>query len=205
MNLHHEIRLPKFLLAFLSITTGFATSHVTTKAGYDVIKLDNNLARRIYQLVNCRINLNQFEDLQTFFKGRCGKLYSFRLTDLTDYKAENQLLGYGNNSLKEFKLIKTYHDAVNPYNRQLKLPNLDSLEVKVNDEIRADYIFDSNQAAIVFNQAIAQDAAVTASFTFDVMARFNVSELQYKFSPDGTVTLNDIEIKEVVGAFLMKK
>jgi uncharacterized protein (TIGR02217 family) len=50
----------------------------------------------------------QIDELIAFFRARRGKAYSLRFKDWTDYKANGQLLGTGDDALTQFQLVKHY-------------------------------------------------------------------------------------------------
>jgi uncharacterized protein (TIGR02217 family) len=194
----HNVNLPKDIEIFAVGTIEFSTICVSAKSGREIRVSNSILPRRNYLLKDCRLSEGQFETFSSFFCARGGKRYAFRLRDRCDFKIKNQLLGKGNNLIFEFQLVKTYPDSAAPYIRQITKPVKDSVSVYSDKEKIIPKLINWDKGIIVLSSPLPKDENIFADFQFDVPVRFDKDNFQYDFNEDGTISLDDVRLIEVL-------
>lgn len=190
-----DTKLPDFLSIFLLGGPSFITSKITTRSGYDVLKLEHEHARVEYRIDNCTITIQQFAELNAFFRSRRGEVRAFKMRDYADYRVNNEELVPINKKRNKFLLTKTYIDDISPYKRVIHLPTINSMTLSTTQgQSRQVVMLDS--PFIIIDQDIAEGEKLIASFEFDVMVKFNNSTLKYKYNDDSTVNVYDISLSE---------
>ena len=193
---HHEIRLPEFMCLFITAKPEFLTHVAETISGRNCrfLSREKNLQR--YSITNCRVNYEQFEQFNNFFKGRRGQYYSFRLRDLADCKVTKQLIAIGDGNGREYQLYKLYPDPINPYKRPTKKLVENTVKIYLDDqEIKAKVDLDTG--IVMLNDNLPKQKKLVADFTFDVQVRFCQDSFEYTYSPDGSIELKTIELVEI--------
>lgn len=151
MNNFHDILLPEFLNTHLKGGPSFATSHASSISGREIRIAEREYAVQKYNLSGSRINREQFERFNCFFRCRKGMNYAFRAKDYADFKLENQVVGSHNNKSLSFEIFKKYDDNISSYQRRIRALRPDS--VKCNMDVRAiDYI----NGIIFMNEALQE-------------------------------------------------
>jgi len=198
MSDFHSVNLPKYIEIFAVATTEFSTFCAVTKSGREVRSSNSLLPKRSYLLQNCRLSKVQFEAFNDFFYARNGKRFAFRLRDYCDSKVEKQLIGVGNGVLMEFQLIKRYKDSIAPYTRKITNPAAEIVQVYLGEDLVVPEEVDLKTGIITLPEAAADEVEVFASFEFDVPVRFENDSYQYSFNEDGTISLDNVKLIEVV-------
>jgi len=197
MNEFHNINLPKYIEVFAVATIEFSTICASTKSGREIRNASSLVPKRSYLLKDCRMSRNQFEAFNSFFYARCGRRYAFRLKDYCDFKVEKQLIGKGDGISKDFQLIKTYHDSLAPYVREITKPLDKSVTIYTDKDIIVPKLINSETGVVTLTDALPENVELFASFEFDVPVRFEQDSFQYSFNKDGTISLDDVRLVEV--------
>ncbi len=154
-------------------------------------------------------SLDDLHDVLAFFEARRGSLHAFRFRDPFDMKScrpdqavspADQLLGTGDGSRVRFALVKRYGEGDDAYERPVSRPTGDSLRVAVAGEERfspGDFSFDAESAEIVFGEAPAIGAVVTAGYEFDVPVRFDTDRLSMNLASFKAGQIPSIPLVEV--------
>ena len=154
--------------------------------------------RRKYMLNNCFLSLGQFEIFNSFFIARAGQKYSFRLKDHFDFVVEKQVLAIGTGTETTFQLNKIYSDNVSPHTRKITKPKPQTLSIWNNTEHIVEHSINYNSGVVILNAPLEIDHQIIASFEFDVPVRFVNDSFEYSFNIDGTISLDKIEMIEVI-------
>jgi uncharacterized protein (TIGR02217 family) len=194
----HDVSLPQYIEIFAVGSSEFTTSCVSSMSGREARSSDTQTARRRYILKNCKLSATQFDEFNSFFMARAGKRFSFRLKDYFDFKVDKQIIATGDDIETKFQLHKFYPDNFAPYVRNITKPKINTLRFWANRE----EVFPQE---IGFNTGIIQLAAplearvqLVASFEFDVPVRFAHDNFSYSFNQDGTISLDNAELIEVL-------
>lgn len=198
MTNFHNINLPSFLEIFACGVSEFSTSYASTKSGREIRSSDNIIPRKKYILRNCRLSESQFELFNSFYVARAGRRYSFLLKDYFDYKVEKQLIAVGDGVTDQFQLRKTYFDSISSHVRSIKKPKQDTILIWVDQEQQNIKELDENLGKVTLGAPPPEHSQVIASFEFNVVVRFNNDSFEYSFNDDGTISLDNIEMIEVI-------
>ena len=198
MSDFHNVNLPSYIEIFAVATIEFSTICASTKSGREVRNAISLRPKRTYQLKDCRLSRTQFEIFNSFFYARCGKRYAFRLKDHFDYKVKKQLIGKGDGSIKEFQLVKIYQDSKAPYIREITKPLGKSVSIFTDEDKIVPEEINLKTGKIKLSNALSENAELFANFEFDVPVRFDKDSFQYSFNQDGTISLDDVRLVEVL-------
>ena len=129
--------------------------------------------------------LDEIHDVIRFFEERRGRLHGFRWKDHADFRscapgriqtATDQVQARGDGVTREFPLIKTYGTA-NAWVRRIAKPVAGSLMAAVNG-VPTNTVLDAVAGIMLFAQAPANGAVITAGYEFDVPVRFDTDRLE---------------------------
>lgn len=193
----HDVILPNSISKFAIGSSEFLTSCASSMSGREVRHSDNLMPKRRYFLKDARLSKKQFELLNSFFKARAGKRFSFLIKDHFDYKVNKQLIFTGNGKSQEFQLKKTYEDSLSPFVRNITKPSIKTIKFWQNEiEVFAEFV-DKNNGTVKFSEIIEDGQKIYASFNFYVAVRFVNDNLQYSSNDDGTIMIDNAELIEV--------
>ena len=194
----HNINLPNFVEIFAIGVSEFSTSCATSMSGREIRSSDQKIPRRKYTLKECKLSVTQFESFNSFFIARCGQRYGFRLKDYCDFSAIKQSINPCHNLRNIFQLSKTYEDNVTPHIRKITKPKISTIKLSINDKEIVPQHIDANLGIVTLNNSLEISQELIASFEFDVPVRFAIDSFQYNLNTNGTISLNNIEIIEVI-------
>lgn len=194
----HNVNLPKYIEIFAVAVTEFSTHCAITKSGREIRNSNSMLPKRSYILKDCRLSKKQFEAFNNFFYARMGKKFSFRLKDYCDFKVEKQLIDKGDGVVKEFQLVKLYSDPVAPYIRKITKPTSESIHLYLGEEPIVPESIDLELGCVSLTDPVPEESELYASFEFDISVRFERDSYQYSFNSDGTISLDDVKLIEVI-------
>lgn len=164
---------------------------------------------------------SQIREIYEFCRAREGSTHSFRFKDWLDYSSnplcrpdnyvapdnEDQAIGLGDNTTKDFYLVKTYEvGGPNPRIRNILLPIASSVVVAldgVNQASGWSLITSPGQKPIIrFTSAPGFGVQITAGYEFDVHARFGEDasralEISLDEFGSGSIS-NDVMIDEII-------
>jgi uncharacterized protein (TIGR02217 family) len=166
-------------------------------------------SRRKY---NAGYGLRKRDDIATliaFFEDVRGRLNSFRMKDLTDYKSclpsetvspLDQAIGEGDGVTTQFQLVKSY-GLSNPYLRPIYLPITATVRVAldgVEQTQGVDYTVGNQTGIILFAfPPTSGGTEVTAGFEFDVPVRFDTDHLAINLAAWDAGEAPDVPLIEV--------
>lgn len=162
----------------------FNTTITTLFGGYEQRNQNWSTSRGRWDISTGIKNSTDYAEVLAFFRARRGRARGFRFKDWGDYVGTSQLIGTGDASTTQFQLKKLYTSGGVTYSRDITKPVDGTVSVFVDsvaqDEGSAnDYTLDTTTGIITFNSgSIPGDGlSVTATFQFDVPARFDVDHL----------------------------
>ena len=141
----------------------------------------------------------QISKLLIFFRARLGKAIGFRFKDWSDYSAQNEVIGIGNDELTHFQLIKSYKNGNSEYIRKITKPVLNSIEIYCDNKklINDTYQINYTTGIINFNSPIKKNTKITANFEFDVPVRFDSDSLPISIDSKNLYSCNNIKLVEI--------
>jgi len=186
----HEVRFPANL-SFGSVGgPERRTEVVTLSNGFEERNTPWAQSRRRYDAGISMRSLDDIELLIGFFEARQGQLFGFRWKDWSDFKScapsgevgfEDQEIGTGDGTRREFSLIKRYRSGLQNYDRPVTKPVAGSVRVGLDGAELSEtvhYSVDAETGTIGFLEPPEAGAAITAGFEFDVPVRFDTDSIQ---------------------------
>ena len=131
-----------------------------------------------------------------FFEERRGRFHSFLWRDGLDHAATDEAIGTGDGETVSFQLVKRYGASFDPYLRPISKPVSGTVVVKV-DGVVTDVATDPLTGIVTLAEPPAEEAAVTASFEFDVPVRFDTDRLDIELSSFDAAEAPGIPLIEV--------
>jgi uncharacterized protein (TIGR02217 family) len=186
----HEIRFPTGIALGATGGPERRTEIVTLSTGHEERNSRWADSRRRY---NAGYGIRALDDIHAviaFFEERRGRLYGFRWRDALDWKScapggtpssLDQAIGEGDGEATTFRLTKTYGSVHAPYRRDIRKPVAGSVRMAVGGieiEEGSGWSCDLTEGLIVFAEAPAEGASITAGFEFDVPVRFDTDRLE---------------------------
>jgi len=124
--------------------------------------------------------------LHSFFMARRGMARGFRFKNHDDFEADSQTLGVGDASTAGFQLVKVYEPSgPAPLTRKITKPVSGTVDVYLDavlQTITTDYTIDTTTGIVTFNAPPGSGEVVTASFDFDIPARFDTDHFSLELS-----------------------
>ncbi|MBQ4874854.1 MAG: DUF2460 domain-containing protein [Rickettsiaceae bacterium H1] len=192
--LFSEIRFPKDISYGAVGGPEFSTDIITTKNGYEQRNINWLSARIRYNVSHGVKTAKQLAQLISFFRDRKGKAYGFRFKDWMDFKCANQKIGNGNGQVKKFQLIKSYLKSTRIINK----PVGKTVKIFVNEqELKTGYEVDYQTGLVIFDNPPKTEEIITATFEFDIPARFDTDILSASIDQSNIYSWNNIPIVEI--------
>lgn len=153
--------------------------------------------------------LSDFRAILAMWRAHTGSLYPFRFRDWSDYTATNHVFANGTGSLTTFQLAMVYDPSrillgtagTLFYVRDITLPNLSTVTIRVNGVLQATPANYSISAAglVTFTTAPAAASDIAWSGEFDVPVRFDTDQLPVIMQEADLASIRSIPIREVIG------
>jgi len=171
-----EVDFPVAIGQEASVSPGFSTNIVTSASGHEYRNANWSEARLRFDAGPGVRSEAELATLIDFFRARRGRAVAFRFRDPFDHASGafgteptpfDQLLGEGDGVKTRFALRKLYGEA----ERRISRPVAGSVRVAVGGAERVSgWALDGG--VVVFDEAPASGAIVSAGFLFDVPVRF---------------------------------
>jgi uncharacterized protein (TIGR02217 family) len=155
--------------------------------------------------------LDALAQVVAFFEERRGRLHGFRWRDRLDHASAapgapvtplDQTIGTGDGVATTFQLAKVYGGAHAPYSRPIAKPAAGSVRVAVDAVEQTEavaFTCDVTSGVVTFlsGHVPAEDAVVTAGFTFDVPVRFDTDYLEVDLTAFAAGNIPRIPLVEI--------
>ncbi|MCT7376061.1 DUF2460 domain-containing protein [Chelativorans salis] len=169
-------------------------------------------SRRHYDVGTGVRSIEDLYAVLAFFEARRGSLHAFRFRDPFDWKscgphetpsAFDQVIGVGDGVRERFRLVKTYGEGADAYERGITRPVAESMLVAVAGvpkAISADYSIDRETGEVLFvGGAVPREGeGVTAGYEFDVPVRFDIERLSASMTAFKAGQIPSIPLVEVL-------
>jgi len=193
----HKIKLPSYLATQAVGSPMFATSLASTASGREARLADRTKAVQKYTISSCRLSGQQFEEFNAFFRARMGMQFSFLMRDYADCSLRDQALTPQPSDPTRFEIVKTYQDQLNPYERRITKVALGSVQLHAGGlDVRA--IIDHDNGLVTLEQPLQAEQRLIINATFDVCVRFCSDHFKYQMDQCGSVTIDELELVEVL-------
>jgi uncharacterized protein (TIGR02217 family) len=185
----HEVRFPTRLSLGALGGPERRTEIVTLVNGFEERNTPWAESRRSYDAGLGMQTLDDVADTIAFFESRLGQLYGFRWKDWSDFKsckpsenisANDQSIGTGDGTSTVYRLVKIYSSGDQSVSRTITKPVTDTVKIAVDGvELLpgVDFTVEDTSGEVTFTSAVANGAAITAGFVFDVPVRFGLDRL----------------------------
>lgn len=197
MKHFHDITLPDFVSIYAKGGPCFSTICSISASGRELRISERNKAINDYEISGCYLSVEQFGQLNSFFRARQGKQFAFRMKDYADYKLSEQILAIGDGISKDFPIFKSYEDKYNPYNRRVTKVVLSTVQITIGDQAVSKECIDE-QGVINLDQPLSKGEELKISADFDVLVRFDSDNFEYSFMEDGSILIEDLKVVEVL-------
>lgn len=165
-------------------------------------------ARRRYDAGLGLRGLDDVHAVITFFEARMGMLHAFRWLDWAESKscapseepsAFDQPLGAGDGSTTSFQLVRVYASGGTEYHRPITKPVVGGVKVGMDgvELAESDFSVDDQRGEVLFVEAPAAGAVLTAGFTFHVPVRFDTDRIEVNLAAFEAGEIPSIPIVEV--------
>ena len=194
-----EVRFPEDISYGAIGGPEYLTKIIPLNSGNEYRNITNSLSKLKYNISYVVKTNEQISKLLTFFRARRGKAIGFRFKDWSDYSAQNELIGIGNDVITQFQLIKIYKSGNSKYIRKITKPVLNSIALYCDKEksISDTYQIDYTTGIINFNSPVKKNTKISANFKFDVPVRFDVDFLPISIDSKNLYSCNNIKLVEI--------
>lgn len=179
----HNVRLDTRISYGAQGGPAYATTVQTTASGHEYRITRQAAGRRRYEFGKELLEAEDWSELIAFAAARRGHLHGFRFKDWSDYTtnadgrtaptAIDQVIGTGDGTTTQFRLLKTYDPSgLNPEVRPITLPVSGTLLVADDGTPTTSYTLSGG--TITFSSAPANGHVITAGCEFDVPVRFDL-------------------------------
>jgi uncharacterized protein (TIGR02217 family) len=181
-----------------SYGSGFKTQIKMLRSGRESRNADWAVPRGRFAIVYGNLQPEGHGKVAAAFEICRGRLNSFRLQDLTDYKATLQPLGVGSGVEQQLQLQKSFLFGVSQAFRPITKPVVDSVQV-FEDNVLVAAVVDHLTGIVTITAT--PGSTLTWSGEFDKVVRFDEDELQFSIDSraGGTIPLlsTDVSLREV--------
>ncbi len=173
----HDVRFPPDISYGASGGPAYATTVIATVSGHEHRNVNWSQARGRWNVAHGLKTRQQVAELIAFFRARKGRAHGFRFKDWTDFEATGQLIGVGDGATTAFQQAKTYSSGGEGEVRTITKPVAGTVAVFLNGAPAGGWTVDPTTGLVTFAVAPSAGVAVTASFEFDVPARFDTDHM----------------------------
>ncbi len=190
----HDIKIPNFIMPFVSVYPIFSTLYAESFSGKEVRKSDTYQNKLKFLIDHCRLSEEEFINFQNFFINRNGKRFSFRIRNPINYKASSEKLLQIENG--KFQLCKKSFYSEQIVNITKPLPS--TIKLYSDHESKIDFNIDPLTGILTIKDTNVNFASIKANFEFDTEVRFNTDILNHKILRDGSIELSNVELIEII-------
>lgn len=194
---NHDIKIPDFISICARGGPSFHTKIANTKSAREVRMAQSNIALQKYIIKNCIVNKAQFNELNSFFRARLGRLYCFRFKDFADYEVKDELIAEYPNSETTFTFKKTYSNGDFKYSRDITKPIFSSLRVYINSNL-IEVKINVEKVSFEILKPLERGEKLYINFEYDVNVRFCTDNFSYNCLNDGSFEIDNLEFLEVL-------
>lgn len=157
----------------------FSTEIIRLSNGHEVRNVNWSYPLENWDVAYGVKSRNDLLTLLDFFYVVRGRAYGFRFKNHDDYSVTGQTLGSGDSDETEFQLIKTYTYGGETFDRKITKPVSGTVDVFLDSvqQSESEVSIDTTTGIITFSSAPSSGEVVTATFEFDIPARFDVDFL----------------------------
>lgn len=176
----------------------FSTDVVETFSGWEQRNINWSEARLEWNVSQGVKTQAQLDTLIAFFRARRGRAIGFRFKDWTDYSATNQVIGTGNGVQTVFQLVKSYISGGVTVDRTITKPVSGTVQIYKAGVLQSSGVsVNTTTGEVTFTSAPSGAEQITATFQFDVPARFDTDKMETSLDTYGVNSWNNIPVVEI--------
>jgi uncharacterized protein (TIGR02217 family) len=180
-----EVRFPTDISYGSEGGPEFSTDVVELGSGYETRNINWTYPRERWNVAYGVKTRAQLQSLLAFFMARKGRAVGFRFKNHDDFEGATETLGTGDGVETEFQLYKHYVSGSGSLTRKITKPVDGTLHIFIDgDELSpisppatVNWTVDSTTGIVTFTNPPAEGEVVTATFEFDIPARFDTDHL----------------------------
>lgn len=176
-NDFHEIQFPTDISYGSQGGPEFSTEIVQLGSGHEQRNQNWTYSRERWNVAYGVTTADLLAALIDFFYARKGRAIGFRFKNHDDYQGTDEELGDGDGSTVDFQLVKVYGTGSETYTRKISKPITGTVTIYVDGTPEGGVTIDYETGIVTFSVAPSSGEVVTATFEFDVPARFDVDHL----------------------------
>lgn len=193
-----EVQFPTDISYGASGGATYSTDIIETFGGHEQRNINWSSSRGKWNVAHGVKTQTQLDELIAFFRARRGRAIGFRFKDWSDYQATNQIIGSGDGSKTSFQLIKSYTSGSVTVDRTITKPVSGSISIYKAGVLQSTgFTVNLTTGVVVFSSAPSSGQQITATFQFDVPARFDTDQLEVNLESYGIGSWGNIPIIEV--------
>ena len=209
MQAFDDVPYPLPLGRDAGVSPEFSTSVAVTSSGHERRNALWSDARLRFDVGPGLRSEKELGTLIAFFRARRGAARGFRLSDPFDHSSNgmtgtptptDQRIGIGDGFAASFALSKRYGEGEEPQIRPITRPRAETVRIAVDGVEVSGWVLEPG-GRIVFEDAPADGATITAGFLFDVPVRFAEDRLDVTgatFAAGEAPSVPLIEVREAV-------
>ncbi len=158
----------------------FSTEVIVLGSGFEKRNINWSYPRERWQVAYGVRTQSLLDTLRHFFYNRKGRAIGFRFKNHDDYEGTDEDLGDGDGSTVAYQLVKIYSSGNETFTRKITKPVSGTVTVYIDSATQSDpgdYSIDLTTGIITFVAAPSSGEVVTATFEFDIPARFDTDYL----------------------------
>lgn len=178
----------------------YSTAVTVTDGGFEQRNQNWSQSRGRWDVRHGVKSRTQMDTLIAFFRARKGRAEGFRFKDWTDFDAGGvqQTLGTGNGTTTAFQLVKNYVSGTSAYTRTITKPVAGTVKVYLDAaEQTSGWTVDTTAGIVTFSVAPGAGAVVSATYQFDVPARFDTDRMEITAHTDRLMAWEEISVVEI--------
>jgi uncharacterized protein (TIGR02217 family) len=177
-----------------------STDIITTFGGREQRNINWSAPLGMWNVAHGAKTQTQLNLLIAFFRARRGKAVGFRFKDWSDYTVTAGNIGTGTGALTTFQLRKQYTSGGATVNRIITKPVAGTILIYKNGVLQVvttDYTVSTTTGIVTFIVAPALNDVITASFEFDVPARFDIDKMEISIENLGISSWGNVPVIEI--------
>ncbi len=190
-----DIQFPQELVSFFNKKVQYVTSVSRMQSGMEFRK-NITTSMKVYSLFSAIKRADQIALLEDFFHITQGRMYSFKMHDITDYKIENmQAKPIDSKTVQIQKVVQ--FDGISKAQNITK-PKPDTIRVfKDGAMLVSGYQVNFQTGEISFLEDVST-SEITVSCEFFQHLRFNIEAVVFSMRGNSSFEVNNVEMIEVL-------
>ncbi len=198
--MYHKVTLPDYLLPFIVCSHEFDNIMFRSISGRDYVRNKTDILTKYYYIRSARISKDEYKDFVKFYSQRFGTVCSFDIFDFFEnyIKLETIALGGVGEERRRFSLKKLLNILRSKRAANITSIIRDSIKIYIDEE-EIDFRYIDDEMEIEIDDALAEGSELKVSFNYYSKIRFISPKIEGVYQRDGSIALNDIILREVIG------